>query len=482
MKAFEGLRAHRPSDPISEISAEPHLAGESAPEARQASADETVLDLDDELFSGLGAQIGGKNEALRNLLLNANNKIGELESIKEAFDKLVNPVSETLRAIEAERSEKLALQTVLNNTRTAYGKLRNEATEIEKQLTAAESECAALRQELASTHNLIKTVEATKAEIAVDVAARRAQIVDLEARLAQELGENKALRDENRRLDDRLIACEKRIIALESELNAARQRLVISDDEKRAQQAQLEKASADAARLLRKIAETETSLAASQGRLRHIEANYAELNTERARLATAFDESNERHDHELTTQRMRFEALQARADASEKLLAEARDHLLARAEEIREYDRRVGEATLARESLQKRVSELTAERIQRESEFKELEQVRIGLVERSDSLARTVIAKEATLVRAEDTITTLNHRIRALEAEVSSRKHMAEELGTALRREKMERSVVEGALETARRDFARAMRELLAMQREQAAKEQAPEPKAANAA
>ena len=46
----------------------------------------------------------------------------------------------------------------------------------------------------------------------------------------------------------------------------------------------------------------------------------------------------------------------------------------------------------------------------------------------------------------------------------------------------MERLVVEGALETARRDFARAMRELLAMQREQAAKEPAPEPKAANAA
>jgi crescentin len=482
MKGFEGLRAHRTSDPNADISAEPNLAGEPAPQSTQAPDAEAALDLDEELFSGLGTKLGGENEALRNLLLNANTKISELDSIKEAFDQLVNPVSEALRAIEAERSEKLALQTVLNNTRTAYGKLRNEVTGIEKQLTASERECSALRQELSDTHNFVKSVEAAKAEIAVDVAARRAQIVDLEARLAQELGENKALRDENRRLDERLIACEKRIIALESELNAARQRLVIADDEKRAQQAQLEKASADTARVLRKLAETETSLAASLGRLRHLEANYAELNTERARLATAFDESNERHDHELTTQRMRFEALQARADASEKLLTEARDHLLARAEEIREYDRRVGEATLARESLQKRVSELTAERIQRESEFKELEQVRIGLVERGDSLARTVIAKEATLVRAEDTIATLNHRIRALEAEVSSRKHMAEELGTALRREKMERSVVEGALETARRDFARAMRELLAMQREQAAKEQAPEPKAANAA
>jgi chromosome segregation ATPase len=475
--AMKGLLARKAPD------AEFADAPESALEDSKAEpAADGVLDLDEELFSALGAQLGGENESLRNLLLNANTKIGELESIKEAFDRLVNPVSKALRAIEAERSEKLALQTVLNNTRTAYGKLRNEATDLEKQAAAAESECLALRQELASTHNLIKKVEATKAEIAVDIAARRAQIVDLEARLAHEAGENKALRDENRRLDERLIAGEKRIIALESDLNGARQRLIISDDEKRAQQALLEKASAEAARLSRKLAETEASLAASQGRLRHVEANFAEINTERSRLATALDEANERHEHEMTSQRMRFEALQARAAASEKLLAEAGDHLLARAEEIREYDRRVNEVSLARDGLQKRTSELTAERIKRESEFRELEQARLALMERSDGLARTVTAKEATLARAEDTINSLHQRIRALEAEVNSRKQMAEELNGALRREKLERSVVEGALETARKDFARVMREVLAMQRQQAAQEAAPEPKAANAA
>ena len=46
----------------------------------------------------------------------------------------------------------------------------------------------------------------------------------------------------------------------------------------------------------------------------------------------------------------------------------------------------------------------------------------------------------------------------------------------------MERSVVEGALETARKDFGRAMRELVAMQRKLAAQETEPAPKAANAA
>ena len=95
--------------------------------------------------------------------------------------------------------------------------------------------------------------------------------------------------------------------------------------------------------------------AASQGRLRHVEGNFAELSTERTRLASAFDEAKERHEHELTTQRMRFDALQARASASEKLLGDAREHLLARADEIRIHDRRAGELAMERDALQARI-------------------------------------------------------------------------------------------------------------------------------
>jgi hypothetical protein len=75
----------------------------------------------------IGAQIGGENEAFRTLLLDANAKVGELDMIKDAVGRLVDPVSRALRAIEAKKSEKAAPQTVLNNTRTAYGKLRSES-------------------------------------------------------------------------------------------------------------------------------------------------------------------------------------------------------------------------------------------------------------------------------------------------------------------------------------------------------------------
>ena len=429
------------------------------------------LELDEELFTALGAQLGGENESLRNLLLDANAKIGELDGIKNAVGKLVDPVSKALRAFEAEKSEKISLQTVLNNTRTAYGKLRNEVAELEKKANLSEKECQALRQELTTTQNLLRTLEATKAEIAIDIAARRAQIVDLETRLAQETGEGKALREENRRLDERLSTADKRVMALESELNGARQRLLMLEDEKRAQQISLDKMSAESARISRKLVETEASLTATQGRLRHVDGTVAELNTERTRLTAALDEANERHEHEVTTQRMRFDALQARASASEKLLGEAREHLLARADEIRIYDRRAGELALERDALQARVADLEAERIQRESQFKEVDQARATLIERSTALARAFTAKEAALTRAEDAIAALNEQVAALESARAAEKQAAdqrvEELSTSLRREQMQCSVVEGALETARKDFARLMREAMALQREQ---------------
>lgn len=453
--------------------------------ASPAQSANNPLELDEELFSALGAQLGSENETLRNLLVDANSKIAELDTIKAAVGKLSDPVSKALRAFESEKSEKISLQTILNNTRTAYGKLRNEMADFEKRATNAESECHQLRQELATMQNVLRGLEVTKAEIAIDVAARRAQIADLEGRLAQETGECKALREENHRFNDRLVAADKRIVALESDLNSARQRLLVSEDEKRALQASFDKTVAEAARLSRKLAETEASLTTAQGRLRHVEANVTELATERARLTSALDEANERYEHELNSQRMRTEALTARAEASDRLLVEARQHLLARAEEMRDFDRRLSESALSRDTLDSRVAELETDRIQRESEIKELDQAKTTLLERTGALTRAYNAKDAALTRAEDNIKSLNERIAALEGEIVASKQTAEqrieELNAALRREKMERSVVEGALETGRKDFARLMRETMALQRERSSRDD-DKPFAANAA
>jgi hypothetical protein len=66
------------------------------------------------------------------MLLDAINKINELDTIKAVVRKLVDPVSKALRDFEAEKTEKVGLQSVLSNTRTAYDKLRNEVGNLEK--------------------------------------------------------------------------------------------------------------------------------------------------------------------------------------------------------------------------------------------------------------------------------------------------------------------------------------------------------------
>ncbi|HEY1311247.1 MAG TPA: hypothetical protein VGF02_09875, partial [Pseudolabrys sp.] len=329
-------------------------------------------------------------------------------------------------------------------------------------------------------------LEATKTDFTIDLAAARAQIADLESNLAQRTGEGLALREENRRLDERLIAVDKRVIALEGDLQTARARTLMVEDEKRAQQVLLDKAGVEAARLQRKVTETEASFNATQGRLRHAEAAINEASIERARLVTTLDEVNERHERERTGQNMRFDSLQTRAMTLEKVVADARELLLARAEQIREYERRNGEVSAERNTLHERVSSLQASLIQAESKFKEADQTRSAYMERNGALARTLTAREAALAEAKDSEASLADRVAALEAELANEKQTAEhkitELEAALGREQLERAVVEGALQTARKDFSRAMREVMALQHAAGAQGESSPPRAANAA
>lgn len=447
---------------------------------------DSTVDLDEELFSSIGAQLGSNNETLRNLLLNANHKIGELDGIKDAVGKLVGPVSKALREFETEKAEKINLQAALSTTRTAYGKLRNEVTELEKKSLGLEREAEQLRKDLSFAENAARALETIRGELAIDIAARRAQIADLEGRLNQEVAETKSLREENTRLNDRLTTADKRVVQLEGEINNLRQKLVLIEDEKRALQGSFEKTAADASRTARRLTETEAALAAMQGRLRNVEGNLAEVVSERGRLSAALDEATEKHSGEIAKHQMRFEALQARAGASDRLLSEAREQLAARGEETRVLERRLSETTLERDTLASRAAAFEADLFQRDNALRDGELARTALLERASALAKAYNSKEAELSRTGEIIKALTDQVAFLEQELRASKtsveKQLEELNESLRREKVERAVVEGALEAARKDFGRLMREVMTLEQQKIAREPAPELRSANAA
>ena len=326
MRKFGTFIGRRPSVPavsdknvVADKIASPEiLASPPEPEKRQK-----VSNLDNELFLPIARQLGEENESIRNLLIDAEHKIDELDTIKRAIGKLVEPVNEKLRSLEEVKSE---LGTA------------------EKKGAMLESECGRLREALTATQQKITALEFTNAEQTTELAARHAQIADLQGRVLQQGGEIQVTRDENRRLNERVALADKQTVQLESEGEATRQKLMVSEQERTAVQKSLDKAHADMTEMSQRLLDNEKALATIKIRMQNTEQTLADTQTERHRLATALDDAKQKHQSEIISQKSNYETLQARATLTEKLLEDMRKSMRERAAEIQSLDRRLAES------------------------------------------------------------------------------------------------------------------------------------------
>src|SRR4051812_3961538 len=139
-----------------------------------------------ESFSDVGSRLGEENEELRNLLFDTGRKIGELDELKSAFDKIVIPFNNTLRALEQEKSQNLSLNQQLNESRSTSDALRAQFYSVEKKATLLESENERLREDLELAREQLRALESQRNDISSQVTAQNAQIGELERQLAQE--------------------------------------------------------------------------------------------------------------------------------------------------------------------------------------------------------------------------------------------------------------------------------------------------------
>ena len=162
----------------------------------------------------------------------------------------------------------------------------------------------------------------------------------------------------------------------------AREKLLLLENDKRSLQTALDQTLAENSRLSRRLTESESALTAARARLEQMDISLAAAENERAALSAARDEANERHQTECYALNLRLEALRSRAGTAEKLLAEVRQSLVARTEEIRVSERKLVEASIARNATDKTIERLTAARDALDAKASELEQARATLRER----------------------------------------------------------------------------------------------------
>jgi crescentin len=434
--------------------------------AALAGKKSTVNSSDDQsrnAFADIGGRIGEDNESLRNLLVDTGLQFRALDDLKETFGKLTDPLGKLLTTLEREKFDSASLRGALSELRDNHETLRTEFEALEKKAADFEGDNKRLDRDLNSAQQSVHELEGDKAKLGGEIATVRVAIANLERQLGEETGRSHTLDDEKRLLSERADSADKRIIDSEAAANLAHERLALLENEKNSLQTALDQTLGQSSRTSRRLAEIENALSEARARLQHMENSLTTAKDERMKLAAACDEANERRQSEVYALTLKLDAMKSRSAAAEKLLAEMRHSLVARTEEIRATEAKLVEATVGGTAAGKKVEHLLSANDAQDRQIKKLELTRSTLSDRTKILSETMKARESALAHAEDKIKSLSDRVELLKAEAAANQAKTEkrieQLNAAIERERAERAVAEGALETARADHTRLQRE-----------------------
>lgn len=247
-------------------------------------------------------------------------------------------------------------------------------------------------------------------------------------------------RIENARLRSALSELRTGYDGLHDNFSALERRAAELDRDRAGTQEQLAHVQQTARGLQRDKSALTNEIAVARADLEQMQMSLVAAQAERSALATARDEADERHRAEAYTLNVRIEALRARATTAEKLLSEVRQSLVLRTEELRLAERKTAEATIARTTAEKTIEALTTARDALGTNVQKLELRCKSLTERSNSLAETLKARDASLAQAEQKIKVLSDRIAEIDVDAGAYRakteRRIEELTESLQRER----------------------------------------------
>jgi len=226
-------------------------------------------------LADIGARVGEENEALRNLLIDTDRRIGALDDLKDAFRNLVEPIGSALQALEQEKTDNVGLRNALAELRAGHESVRTEFSALEKRAAELESVGEELHRELTLAQQAARGLEGDKTELTSEIVAVRAEIANLESQLAQETANGRALSEANQILVDHANSADKRIVELQSEGALMREKLLLLENDKRSLQTALDQTLAETSRLSRRLTESENALTAARARLEQMDISLA---------------------------------------------------------------------------------------------------------------------------------------------------------------------------------------------------------------
>jgi chromosome segregation ATPase len=168
------------------------------------------------------------------------------------------------------------------------------------------------------------------------------------------------------------------------------------------------------ASLTERLAKSDAAQHSTGSQLEYLQTALATAETECARL------SSEARDFRIEASTLSdvLATMTSRAETAERLLADARECLLARIAEHAVTERNLADATAARRDAGSELVQLQDLLRLKQFQINELEQSRLQLIAATNTLLKTFQSRDAALVHADEEIKVLNARIVQLEAQI----------------------------------------------------------------
>ncbi len=391
--------------------------------------------------------------------------LAEVSSIQALVVGLRQALTQALVQQRALKSQNARLESTIASLQDDLDASRESGTASAKRLAQLETELPQLRQALAGQEELTSDLQ------------NRIVISQTDLRSAVERAQDLAMRLETTQRD---------LTSAGEDLVRGRDMLVEEQNKHAALQKSFAETRAELDSMI-KEARSLTQLAErNAGEISDRDRELAEMRAERTRLQATIESLSSRLDHtllELESTKKQFEeanrdhaenrrvteaklaGVQSRAATLNGLLDDARDQLARRTAELRDALNDVKDVQIAKNRAEARAEAAGRAVTDAVDVQRKTEEARRVLFERTEMLAKALSAKEKNLQRVEMQIGEFEMKLRASEqlVEKNARIHAKreQELLAQLERERMERSLTEGASEVLRRDKLRIQRELV---------------------
>jgi crescentin len=413
---------------------------------------------------------GRQNEMLRVGMSQVLDRFDEITRLKEDFSSLiVDPVMTLISDYPQVQAKLLEAEEALIREREAAAELRRELRDIKIAHEKLSDGFAGLTTQHQDATQAIREHETRATSLHGALREQEQRAAELERQLATETERARSTSEELQVVRREAQQADAAVARLERDLAEARETLEILQFDNETLRTTSTEQGHRLSALDARQAELEQQHQAAHELASELQTKLDTEHNLRKKFEAQLEAERTNSRVEIAALEMKVEGITSRMGVTEKILSHAREQLRDKTDELKSAERTAKDALIEKNTLERRLEAAQQELDRQSTLATESSEARTELTERCEMLTKAIAAKDSLLQRADHHTGMLLDRIdqltRKFEEERGALEARNKKLWEDLQREKSERALAQGALETARRSRVETERELAKIQR-----------------